>query len=332
MRTAFDLPESATRQVVSAAGMAPSLFNTQPWRFRLCPDRIEVRPDLGRRLIAHDPEDRELRIACGAALFNLRLAVHANGVTPVVTIEPGDLPEALAVVRRGPVTVQSRDDAALHQAIKQRRTNRHPFLDTAVPSSDRRLLMRAAADEHAVLHVVSDDAGRSELRQIVKAADQQQRDSLACQAELDAWTGFGHTRPDGVPLTAAGPKPEPRDPWAYRDLGHGLSRVKVLGRGFRTAPFVVVLGTVSDRHTDQVQAGQALQRVLLTATALGLTASFLSQPIEVTEHHRQLAKLLANRLYPQAILGLGFSPPVTASTPRREAPDLLVAQTRAGSR
>jgi hypothetical protein len=68
--------------------MAPSLFNTQPWRFRLCPDRIEVHPDLGRRLIAHDPEDRELRIACGAALFNLRLAVHAQGITPVVTIDP----------------------------------------------------------------------------------------------------------------------------------------------------------------------------------------------------------------------------------------------------
>jgi len=48
MRTAFDLPESATRQVVSAAGMAPSLFNTQPWRFRLRPDRVEVHADLGR--------------------------------------------------------------------------------------------------------------------------------------------------------------------------------------------------------------------------------------------------------------------------------------------
>jgi hypothetical protein len=309
--------------------MAPSVLNTQPWRFRLGPDRIEVHADQGRRLIAHDPEDRELRIACGAALFNLRLALHAHGVTPVVTIEPGDLPDALAVIRRGPATVQSRGDTALHAAISDRRTNRQPFLDTAVPASDRRLLIRAAAEEHAVLHVVSDDAGRSELRRIVKAADERQRDSLVCQAELGAWTGFGHTRPDGVPLAAAGPKPEPRDLWAYRDLGRGLSRVRVPGRPFRTEPFVVMLGTVSDRHPDQVQAGQALQRVLLTATTLGLTASFLSQPIEVTEQHRQLAKLLANRLYPQAILRLGFSPPVTAATPRRDAADLLIAQTPA---
>ena len=147
MNTALGLSESATRQVVSAAGMAPSLFNTQPWRFRLCPDRIEVHADLGRRLIGHDPEDRELRIACGAALFNLRLALHAHGVTPVVTIEPGDLPDALAVIRRGPATVQSRDDAALHQAITRRRTNRHPFLDAPMPEAYRRVLTYAAAAE-----------------------------------------------------------------------------------------------------------------------------------------------------------------------------------------
>ena len=230
MRTAFDLSESATRQVVSAAGMAPSLFNTQPWRFRLCPDRIEVHADLGRRLIAHDPEDRELRIACGAALFNLRLALHAHGVTPVVTIEPGDLPDALAVIRRGPATVQSRDDAALHQAIRRRRTNRQPFLDAAIPASDRRLLIRAAAEEHAVLHVMSDHAGRSELRAIVAAADQRQRDDRGLPGRTGCLDRVRHTRPDGVPLAAAGPKPEPEDPWASRDLGHGLSRVRVLGR------------------------------------------------------------------------------------------------------
>jgi hypothetical protein len=103
-----------TRRVLTAAGMAPSLFNTQPWKFRLRPDRIEIHADLGRQLIATDPEDRELRIACGAALFNLRLAVHAHGVTPVVCLTPGDVPAALAVIRRGAPSEQNHDDAALY--------------------------------------------------------------------------------------------------------------------------------------------------------------------------------------------------------------------------
>jgi hypothetical protein len=323
MMTALGLSESATRQVVSAAGLAPSLFNTQPWRFRLCPDRIEVHPDRGRRLIAHDPEDRELRIACGAALFNLRLAVHAHGVTPVVTIEPGDLPEALAVIRRGPVTVQSRDDAALHQAIKQRRTNRHPFLDAPMPEAYRRVLTFAAAAEGADLRTITTPAERFELRCIIAAADQRQHDNVVCRAELEAWTGYRDGHPDGVPLAAAGPRPEPQDPWAFRDMGNGFARPRT--EDFEAEPFVVVLSTRMDGPGCQVQAGQALQRVLLTATVLGLAASFLSQPIEVSDERRELRRLLADGRHPQAVLRLGFGAPV-AGTPRRDAADLLLPE------
>jgi len=124
-------------------------------------------------------------------------------------------------------------------------------------------------------------------------------------------------------LAAAGPKPEPHNPWAYRDLGRRFSGVRVSDSPFRAEPFVVVLATISDRSAEQIQAGQALQRVLLNATALGLSASFLSQPIEVTENRRQLRQLLADRLHPQVILRLGFTPSVTTSTPRRDPADLI---------
>ena len=265
MRTAFDLSESATRQVVSAAGRAPSLLNTQPWRFRLGPDRIEVHADPRRRLIAHDPEDRELRIACGAALFNLRLALHAHGVTPVVTIEPGEAPDALAVIRRGPATAQSRDDATLLKTIGQRRTNRQPFLDAAVPASDRRLLIRAAADEHAVLHEMTDHAGRSELRRIVAAADRRQRDDAVCRAELDAWTGFGDT---GARTGCRWPRPD-RNP-NPRTRGHtgtsdtGCPGSECSADRSEPSPSQLCWRPSATGTADQVQAGQALQRVLLT--------------------------------------------------------------------
>ena len=325
MRTAFDLSESATRQVVSAAGRAPSLLNTQPWRFRLGPDRIEVHADPRRRLMAHDPEDRELRIACGAALFNLRLALHAHGVTPVVTIEPGEAPDALAVVRRGAASAQSRDDAALYRAIGRRRTNRQPFLDAPMPEADRRVLTYAAAAEGADLHTIVTPAERFELRCLVAAADRRQREDVVCRAELEAWTGHRHGHPDGVPLATAGPRPEPQDRWAYRDMGNGFARVRPPGGDFEAEPFVVVLSTRTDGPGCQVQAGQALQRVLLTATALGLTASFFSQPVEVIDERRELRRLLADGRHPQAVVRLGFGAPV-AATPRRDPADLLLPE------
>ena len=94
---------------------------------------------------------------------------------------------------------------------------------------------------------------------------------------------------------------------------------------FESEPFIAVLTTPTDGPRAQVQAGQALQRVLLTATALGLTASFLSQPIEVAEQRRQLRRLLAGDRQPQAILRLGFGRAVT-TTPRRDVADLLLRE------
>ena len=303
--------------------MAPSLFNTQPWRFRLCPDRIEVHADLGRRLIAHDPEDRELRIACGAALFNLRLAVHAHGVTPVVTIEPGDLPDALAVIRRGPATVQSRDDAALYEAIKQRRTNRQPFLDAPMPEAYRRVLTYAAAAEGADLRTITTPAERFELRCIIAAADQRQRDDVVCRAELEAWTGYRHGHPDGVPLAAAGPKPEPQDPWAYRDMGNGFARPRgrgLRGRTVRRGPFH------PDGRTRPPGPGRSGPATRAADRDRPRTDRVVPVPAHRGREQRQeLRRLLADGRHPQAVLRLGFGAPV-AATPRRDAADLLLPE------
>jgi hypothetical protein len=324
MNEALGLSRPDTRQVLLAAGLAPSLLNTQPWRFRLADDRIEIHADPGRRLIATDPEDRELRLACGAALFNLRLALHARGITPQVSLDPQGCGGALAVVRRDRPSAQGRSDAELYRAIDRRHTNRLPFLDVRVPASDRRLLMRAALDEGAVLHAIPDRAGQYELSCIIGAADRQQRDDPHCRAELRAWTGKRLRRADGV---GPAPSPEPQDMWGYLDMGRGAVR----GGRFATEPFVAVLATRADDPLDQVRAGQALQRVLLTATTLGLTASFLSQPIEVAGCRRRLGRLVTDRLRPQAVLRLGFSAPA-APTPRRDVADLVLARAVAGAR
>src|SRR5436309_3556153 len=61
--------------VLEAASLVPSLHNSQPWRSRVLPHQIELHADLDRSLPATDPEQRELRLSCGAALLILRLAL-----------------------------------------------------------------------------------------------------------------------------------------------------------------------------------------------------------------------------------------------------------------
>ena len=85
---ALGLSGPETVAVLETAALAPSVHNTQPWSFRVAPDVIELHLDPARRLPVADPDDQELRLACGAALFNLRLALLARGVRPAVALYP----------------------------------------------------------------------------------------------------------------------------------------------------------------------------------------------------------------------------------------------------
>jgi hypothetical protein len=60
LTTAFD-------QALASAVRAPSPHNTQPWRFAVEHDIIEVWLDRERVLTVADPQGREARPACGAA-------------------------------------------------------------------------------------------------------------------------------------------------------------------------------------------------------------------------------------------------------------------------
>ncbi|MZE77235.1 hypothetical protein GTY57_09470, partial [Streptomyces sp. SID5475] len=70
-------PDTATlEKLISASVAAPSMYNTQPWRYRLDTDTatVEIRAAAERALRHADPVGRALHVSVGAALFNLRVA------------------------------------------------------------------------------------------------------------------------------------------------------------------------------------------------------------------------------------------------------------------
>ncbi|WP_330275898.1 nitroreductase [Lentzea sp. NBC_00516] len=318
---ALGLGHEQIEQVLRTASLAPSVHNTQPWRFRVRPDRIELHPDPERRLAATDPDDRELRLSCGAALFNLRLALQGLGVRPLVSMLPGqDAPGALAIIRRGGTIKNDQENRALLDAVPRRRTNRRPFLEAAVDPGQRHALVRAAELERSWLHVITTPEERSRLRKFVQQAHQIQLSDEGVQAELAAFTGHRPDAVDGIPPTSAGTRPEPQDEWTFRDFQGGERHP---GKDYESDPLVVVLCSHYEGSLGELQAGQAMQRVLLTATTLGLSASFLSQPVEVRAVREDLRRALGGLLVPQTVLRLGFSTPVPP-TPRRPLSELLV--------
>ena len=320
--TPFGLSDEQTNQVLSAACRAPSLLNSQPWAFRMKSDRIELHIDTRRTLPVSDPDGRATRLACGAALFNLRLALARRGVLVTATICSPPGPGPLAVIRAGGNWALTPLRAELEKAIEHRRTNRRPFYDTPVPSGDRLTLGWAAEAEDATLQMITDPAKLGYLQSWALAAHRTQWANPAWVAEWTNRTGQENTA-DGVPMSAAGPAPAPQDRWTLRDFGRPGRPDRIQGKDFEENPLLAVLCSHLDGPRAQVQAGQALERVLLQATGLGLAASLLSQLIEEEPIRRKLADLLGGQIYPQAVLRIGFGGPVP-STPRRPVQDCLL--------
>jgi hypothetical protein len=302
-----------------AAIRAPSLHNTQPWRFRLRDGGIEVLLDPGRRLEVADRTGWAARLAGGAAVFNARLALAGRGIPPEVRLHPDPAdPDLIARLTPGVSRPPTYAEEDLLAAIPRRHSNRGPFSAEPVPPEVRIRLLEAAASEGAWLELLVGMTALAGFAQIANSADRVLRRDARYQTELAGWT-HADEAPDGVPEAAAGPLPEPQDLLPQRHFGE---RRRAPGRDYEPEPLVGILGVPGDRPLHQTAAGQALQKVLLTAVDAGLATSLLSQPIEVPAAREQLRRSLGRSGYPQIAIRFGYGIPGHPA-PRRDVADFL---------
>ncbi|MFC7530123.1 Acg family FMN-binding oxidoreductase [Actinoplanes sp. GCM10030250] len=299
---------------------APSLHNSQPWQFRLRDGAIEILADPTRHLSVADRSGWAARLACGAATYNARLALAVHGRPAEVHLRPNagepDLVARLTPERERPPTSAEQN---LHAAIPRRHSNRAPFSPDPVPADTRIRLIEAARAESAWLDLLVGMTALTGFAEIADSADRVLRRDNRYQAELISWTHAGYA-PDGVPVSAGAPLAEPQDLLPQRTFG---DRRRTPGRDYEPEPLIAILGVPGDRPVDQITAGQALQKVLLTATDAGLAASMISQPIEVPAARDQLRRSLGRSGYPQLALRIGYGTP-GRTLPRRDVTDVLL--------
>lgn len=316
------------RNAVAAAIMAPSSHNSQPWRFRIEGDTLELYADRARHLAVIDAERRQQIQSCGCALYNARVAVRAMGHDDLVAVAPrgSGHPDYLATLQLGARRAITDDDRALLAAIPSRRTNRRAFLPRPVAAEQTDRMCAAAAAEGARAVRLEPEA-KSALGALIQEADRLQFCDPAFRAELATWLRpFGSRQRDGIPFVekeygSALPftvMAALRSPTLGREFG-AIEDELVLG-----APVVLVLGTPGDTPADWLACGQALQAVLLRATALEMAASFLNQVLEIPHLRGQVADLAPEVGYPHMVLRLGFpAEPIHRAAPRRDLDDVL---------
>lgn len=311
------------RSLIARAVLAPSSHNTQPWLFEIGDNHLRLYADRTRALPVNDPHDRELTISCGAALMTLRVAAAARGTDLTVSLLPDARDEDLLAE----CTFVGTPEAALAPldgAIDQRRTYRRMFLDYALPSAVLKELADAAAAEGAGFHVLADEASRNAAAALVAKGDQLLWADVRWRRELAAWM---HRRRSGdglsVPWLAL---PAARLAVRTFDMGDSTGEKDLdVANG---SPVLAILGTDADTTGAWLRAGTALQRLLLAATANGVQASYLNQPIQVETLRPELAKVSGGIAFPQVMLRLGYPDADVPASPRRPLADVIMDEIR----
>jgi hypothetical protein len=304
---------------VERALRAPSVHNTQPWRWRVTADAVELHADPSRHLAATDPDQRDLVLSCGAALHHVRAALAAAGVaTEVQRLPDPEVSTHLATVR--PVHGEPAPRlVALAAAIEERRTDRRRFAADPVDADAIAALRAEATANGAYLHVVTDPAALLRLEAALADAASRQRYAPGYVTELTIWSSRYAGSRDGVP-------PQARTRTAVHTPGVGLRAFPEgrlhPGAQSSTDPhdgsLLCVLTTIGDTVSDRLLAGEAASAVLLAATRLRLAATPLSQAMEVAAVRDHLAHAVLRLGRPGA--GAGELPP----TPRRPLRSVLL--------
>jgi hypothetical protein len=293
-------------------------------------------------------------IACGAAAENARLAAGACGLRAEVEVrDPGD-GGPVATLRLAAAGPQATPDP-LHDAIWRRCTNRRPFRADPVPPELLERLGEVAAGAGARLHLLDDRPRLERLARLLARVDQLRAEHRGAHehfVRMVRWTAReARATRDGLPLptleAGAGGAAFLRLTRRWRAMAAanrlGASRLLAghAARGIRRSGAAALLTVDGEGLAAFARGGQALQRVWLELTRLGLqlqpmTAATLFWIRWARPDHGGFAPAAARllgegweewrALFPDAgpaggqvmLFRLGFGPPARARTLRKE--------------
>ncbi|MEU5939943.1 nitroreductase [Micromonospora sp. NPDC047548] len=302
---------TALAEAAATAGHAPSVHNTQPWRWRVLPDALELRTAPDRQLAATDPEGRLVAISCGAALHHARLALAAEGWTAVVERLPDPAqPDLLARLTGLSRSGMDPDAMRMVQCMQVRHTDRRPVTDEPIPDAALNDIDRAATREGVNLQIL-DNTQKVQLAGAAQHAAAVEADSTELREELAYWTSRAGTG-TGLPPEVL-PEEAPQTTVPGRDFGRPGSLP--VGPGHDRAAVYAILWGTEDEPDSWLRAGEALSAAWLTATRLGVSLVPLSGVVEVDGTRQTLRHMLSDLGFPYLSMRLGLADPAHAGPP-----------------
>jgi hypothetical protein len=316
-------PAAKMRSLVYYATLAANGHNTQPWKFAIRENSIDIHPDYTRSLPVVDPHDRALWISLGCALENLVVSARSMGYAAEVTY-PGDAD--FITVR---LTADTPQDSPLFKAIPLRQNTRSEYDGRLVKNADFETLQVLPLEEKVTLRFLSNPADMGIAQEYVYQGNLAQYVDSAFVDELIFWLRFNKKEAlsdlDGLYSGCSGTPQVPR--WLGQMFVSGMEPQQQADtdlKKLRTSPSAVVLGSTGDDKTAWVQTGQVYERLALQMTLLDVKSAFLNQPIEVPALRAefQTALSLGDHL-PQLLIRFGYAEAMPRSL-RRPVNSVLI--------
>ncbi|HEX7975555.1 MAG TPA: twin-arginine translocation signal domain-containing protein [Anaerolineales bacterium] len=304
------------RELVRYATLAASGHNTQPWKFAIQENAIEIRPDGTRRLPVVDPDDRELWISLGCALENLLVAARAAGYAPEVTY-----PDAADFIHVR-LAADAPQSIPLFEAIPVRQNTRSEYDGQPVKAHDLDPVRALPLEPGVGLHFVTTPAGLERILEYVNQGNLSQYADRAFVKELIHWLRFNKKEAlaslDGL-YTKLTVNPEvPR--WVgqlFLAASKPQQQADADAKKLRSSAGAIVVASEAEDKAAWVRTGQVYERMALKMTSLGIKSAFLNQPIEVPAVRGQFQSALGlGNALPQLLLRFGFANPMPYSLRR----------------
>lgn len=316
------MPQHMT-EIVRYATLAANGHNTQPWKFALRQDGIEIHPDFSRQLPVVDPDNRELWISLGCALENLVLAARAAGYAPEVVYPYAD---DVIRVQLTPYTPQT---SPLFEAIPRRQSTRSVYDGRSLPPADLDTIQSLPPEPGVSTRFLTAPTEMETALEYVNAGNLRQYADRAFVDELITWLRFNKkeaiSAQDGLYSRCSGNPAVPR--WLGRMFVGGTKpqqQADADAEKFRSAAGAVVIATDTDDKTAWVRAGQLYERLALQMTGLNIKSALLNQPIEVAELRGQFQSALGlGASQPQLLVRFGYAAALPRSL-RRPVADVLI--------
>ena len=314
------------RELVRYAALAASSHNTQPWRFDLAPNRIDLLPDYARRCPAVDPDDHHLFASLGCATENLVIAGRAAGFESHVVFDADKRIVRVAFEGSAP------QSSPLFESIPVRQCTRTEYDGRSLTPDELRLLENAGAGRGVDVMLLTSAQQKGEVAEYVAAANSVQFADAAWATELQDWIRFSARDAirtgDGLYGPVMGSPDVP--PWIGKLFMHlafsASAQNQKDSRNIKSSSAIAIIHSGRNGAEHWIEAGRCYERLALQATALNLRTAFINQPVEVAHMRPQFAQYLGlGERRPDLVVRIGHAPLATKSL-RRPLSEVINAQ------